>query len=215
MKAKQLINARNLVASLLFSAGIIFAADDWNHYKPQPGSKVTIAGTSTLHDWTVESGIIAGSLELPAGFLADPANNPQPKVETTVPVRSLKSGKKQMDSVMYEAMKMKEHPTVTYRLLELKPSKEAKQGELLFDTKGTLTAAGVTRTNDMVVTFIPSDDQKKLKITGSTNLKMSDFGVKVSPPLLSLGLIKTGDDIKVSFEWLIEQGEPPPAAAAK
>jgi hypothetical protein len=214
MKAKQLMNTRSLLlVSLLFSAGLVSHANNWEHYKPQPGSKLKIEGTSTLHDWSVESAIIAGSLELPPGFLANPANAPQPKVETSVPVRSLKSGKRQMDSVMYDAMKMKEHPAVTYRLLEMKPKEGAKPGELTFDTKGAITAAGVTRTNDMVVTFAPSDNQKKLKITGSTGLKMSDFGIKVTPPALSLGLIRTGDDVTVSFEWLIEQGEPATASA--
>jgi len=43
----------------------------------------------------------------------------------------------------------------------------------------------------------------KIKVTGSTPLKMTDFGVK--PPEITipvLGKITTGDEIKISIEWI-------------
>jgi hypothetical protein len=50
----------------------------------------------------------------------------------------------------------------------------------------------------------------KLKFSGTNSLKMTDFGIKPPAPALALGLIKTGDDVKVSFEWVTGQ-----SAAAK
>src|SRR5687767_6791876 len=104
-----------LIAMSLFVASAVLAADPMTKYDAKPGSKVTLDGTSSVHDWTVESMIIGGSMEL--GF--DPWNPPAAgkvpaKVTTTIPVRSLKSkGKldpKRMEEVMQEAMKMQTAP---------------------------------------------------------------------------------------------------------
>ena len=52
------------------------------------------------------------------------------------------------------------------------------------------------------------------KISGTTKFKMTDF--KVEPPTLTvLGLgIKTGDEVKLSFEWMVAPKTAGPAAAA-
>jgi polyisoprenoid-binding protein YceI len=83
----------------------------------------------------------------------------------------------------------------------MKP-REHKAGEpFQFDTKGELTVAGVTKPIDMVVTLTPMEGNK-LKATGSKELKMTDFGMKPPAPTLGLGLIKTADEVTVSFEWM-------------
>jgi hypothetical protein len=68
--------------------------------------------------------------------------------------------------------------------------------------------AGVTRTNTMPVT-IERVETTKLKVTGVTALKMTDFGIKPpSPDVPGLGaLIKTGDDVKITFDWLTRPAE--------
>ena len=78
-------------------------------YDAQPtGSKMTIAGTSTMHDWTMESSIVGGSLEgdakFPESALTD-ASAAKPTVQVFTPVRSFKSYAKKMDSVMQEHMR--------------------------------------------------------------------------------------------------------------
>ena len=45
----------------------------------------------------------------------------------------------------------------------------------------------------------------KLKVIGTTALKMTDFGISPPAPDIGLGLIKTGDDVKLTFEWVTEQ----------
>lgn len=175
-------------------------------YDAQPiGSKAKISGTSRVHDWTMESIVIEGFLEADTNFpesaLTD-ANAAKPKVEAFMPVRSLKSYAKRMDEVMQEQMEETKYKRIEYRLIELKPkSAPGSTGALQFEAIGALTIKGTTRTNTMPVTLEKRDG--KLKITGSTPLKMTDFGVK--PPEIEipiLGKITTGDDIKVSIEWL-------------
>ncbi len=174
-------------------------------YDAQPvGSKAKMEGTSTIHDWTMESAVIGGFMEVDAKFpesaLSDPAAA-KPKVEAFMPVRSFKSYNKRMDEVMQETMHEPKYKRIEYKLIELKPkSKPGSTGALQFDAVGTLTVNGVTKTNTMPVTIEKKDG--KIKVTGSTPLKMTAFGVKPPAPKIGLGLIKTGDDIKISVEWL-------------
>src|SRR5688572_3751496 len=194
--------------AVLVTAGAaitLFAADKIS-FESRPGSKIKLDGTSTVHDWTVESQIIKGTMEVPADFTSNPAAAAKnAKVEVTIPVRSLKSGKTAMNNIMWEAMKMKDHPNIEYKLIELTPKAGGAQGtSAQFDAKGTLTVAGVTRTNTMPVTIEKTGDNKA-KATGTTTVKMTDFGIKPPAPTVGLGFIKTGDDVKIAFEWHAEK----------
>ncbi|MGV3771316.1 MAG: YceI family protein [Verrucomicrobiales bacterium] len=175
-------------------------------YEARPGSKMKLDGTSTVHDWTVETKIIGGYIE----FKSDaPLSNDQsadqlkvaPAVEVNIPVKSLKSGKQLMDDVMHDAMKVKDHPKIAYQLKEMTPKADRKAGDpLVFNAKGDLTVAGVTKPVNMDVTLVPEGD--KLKAVGTAKIKMTDFGIKPPAPAVGLGLIKTGDDVTISFEWV-------------
>ena len=194
----------NLVAALLLTTSALLAADKSVRYEAQPGGKIKIDGTSTVHDWTVETAIIGGFMELDAAFDADfKTLTVKPKVEVTIPVRSLKSGKKPMDTVMLEAMKSVQFPKIEYRLLDMvaRAAAPTATGGYSFTAKGALTICGVTRTNAMIIN-LERVDKTKLKVTGDIDLKMTDFGITPPAPDLALGLIKTGDDVKLSIEWL-------------
>ena len=197
-----------LAAGLVLTGTGLVRGESWIKYEAQPGSKVRIEGTSTIHDWTVESQMIGGAMELDTSTAADLLSmKVKPKVEVAIPVRSLKSGKKPMDTVMYNAMKQADHPKIEYRLGELTPKGAGEKPDtFVYTATGALTVSGVTRTNLMTVN-ISRIDKNQLKVTGTTNLKMTDFGIKPPAPDLALGLIKTGDDIKITFEWITAQTE--------
>ena len=74
---------------------------------------------------------------------------------------------------------------------------------MVFDCKGELSVAGVTNTIQMPVAMTRLD-KDKLKFTGSTSVKMTSFGIQ--PPTL-IGILSTGDDVKISFEWLAAKKE--------
>ena len=194
VRITSLIAAFALLGAVSLSAQVL--------YKASPGSKVKLDGTSTIHDWTVESGIIGGSIEFESAEALDPAKTPssvKAKVEVRIPSRSIKSGKKQMDDIMHDALKVKTATNITYTLKEIKAQPRNVGQPLKFDTKGDLTVAGVTKPIDMVVTLTPSGE--KLVATGSKQVKMTDFGIKPPAPALGLGLIKTADEVTVTFEW--------------
>ena len=204
----------------LFFAGVVICsatasiAADSIRYAARPGSKVTIAGTSTIHDWTMEGRIIGGFMELPAGIVFDDSKETltggtaatiAARVETSIPVRSLKSAHEGMDEVMQQAMNEKDHPKIQYHLTEMKlRSPHAAATAFVFDTKGELVVNGITNVIlwPVSITRMESD---KLKLTGTIPLTMTDYKVKPPAPDLGLGFIKTGDDITISIEWLVVQ----------
>ena len=151
-------------------------------------------------------------MEIDSSFPLDPSVGEvpdlkvRPKVEVKIPVRQLKSKTSLMDSVMHNALKQEQHRTIEYRLFEMKPNtQEHKPGTpFQFAATGALTVAGVTRTNTMIVSIEPIE-KTKLKVTGNTAVKMTDFGITPPAPKIALGAIKTGDDVKIYFEWLTAQ----------
>ena len=209
-----------IAASAVLAATLSLASAETVRYDARPGSKLKLDGTSTIHDWTVESGIIGGYMELDSNFPIDPAEanadlKVTPKVEVTIPVRSLKSGKSLMDEVMHDAMKVKDYPKIEYALKEMKlkdPNRKAGS-PLEFDTKGDLTVAGVKKPIDMVVTLAKTADGK-LKATGTKTVKMTDYGISPPSPKVALGFIKTADDVKISFEWVTAKKEDKKTASA-
>ncbi|HWH79988.1 MAG TPA: YceI family protein, partial [Candidatus Binatus sp.] len=138
-----------------------------------------------------------------------------------IAVRSLKSVKEDgtpydeaIDKVMYEHLKADTDPKarITYHLndLTLKEAPKSKDAPYVFEAKGDIVVAGVTNQVTTPVSVLPQGD-KKLKITGSGAVKMTDF--KMQPPTALAGALKTGDEVKLSFEWNVMQRAPAAAAS--
>jgi polyisoprenoid-binding protein YceI len=196
-----------LVLAALAALLITTARAETITYVAQPNaSMMKIDGTSTIHDYTVESKVIGGTMELDSNFPLDPTKDAPkdlkvtPKVNVKIPVRQLKSGKSLMDTVMHNAMKAEQHPTIEYTLLEMTPKGKAN-GAMAFGTKGVIKCAGVAKTNEFDVIMSKVEDNK-IKVTGSTKVKMTDFGIEPPAPKIALGAIKTSDDVKLTFEWI-------------
>lgn len=111
-----------------------------------------------------------------------------------------------MDRVMYEHLKAADDPKaqIAYYLTELLLKEPAKSNgaPYVFDSKGELVVAGVTNGISMPVQVLPLGE-KKLKVSGSISVKMTDFKVEPPAPKIALGMIKTGDKVKLTFEWMV------------
>jgi hypothetical protein len=200
------------------------AADEMTRFdaKTGAGMKMRLEGTSTIHDWQVEGPLIGGFMEVGPKFPTEPGQAATPgkmdaKVEAFVPVRSLKSIEKdgspysdKMNEVMYEKLKQTANPKIYYHLteLELKEPAKAKDAPYVFEAKGELAVAGKTNKITMPVNVTPLGD-KKLKLNGSVSIKMSDYGVEA--PVL-VGILSTGDEVKLKFDWMVVQKAAPTAA---
>lgn len=203
-----------LLALGALCAAVTVRAEDRVRYQARPGSSVSIAGTSTIHDWTMDGRIIGGFMEVPAGVEFDqskaelagaPGGKLDARVQVSIPVTSLKSGHDGMDEVMQQAMNAKVHPRIQYQLIEMTlKTPHAAGAPFEFDTKGDLIVNGVTNAITMPVK-IESAGENKLKITGKTPLKMTDYKVQPPAPKIALGMIKTGDEVTITFEWNLAQ----------
>src|ERR1041385_7570391 len=192
---KTTVLSRRLALSLVFflTAAASQAADTVK-YMAQPGSEVRIDGTSNIHDWTIKGQIISGSMEVSSDFDKDLKSlAPVPKVDVSIPVRSLKSEFKKMDEVMGEHMNIKQFPSIKYQLtaMTLKSEPKTPNGPAEYSTTGDLTISGVKKSIEMPVT-IERVEGGKLRIKGSAPVKMTDHGIKPPSPNLTMGIIKTG-----------------------
>jgi len=195
---------------LVLALARVNAAENWVAYSASPtGSKVKIDGTSTLHAWTMESQLVSGKMEFEPGFKLDPSLKPgkvNARAQISMPVRQFKSTKDAMDQVMQQAMKEPQFPKIEYRLTELvlKEAPKMPEGPYPFDSKGELVIAGVTNKIAMPITLLRVSPTR-VKVSGSTENKMTDYGVTPPAPKLALGALKTGDDIKITFDWVANQ----------
>jgi len=221
MKTKlNIVLLAGTISFSLIAAGSALGADSMTRLDARSGSKMRIEGTSAVHDWQVESPLILGYIEVGPNFPLEPGQSVSPgKVEAQgqalIKVQSLRSIEKDgkfasdtMDLKMYNMMSYTNNPMIVYRLTELtlKEVPKDKNDPYVFDSKGDLAIAGVTNKISMPVNVSPLGGGK-IKITGSIGLKMSDF--KIEPA--SIIVVKTGDDVKIKFEWILGK-KPAPAA---
>jgi len=226
MKTRTVITIN--IALLMLATAALQAADQMTTYIGRPGSKMRIEGTANIihPTWQIESPIIGGMMEIGPGFPTEPGQAVTPgkveaKADAFIQVRSLKSVKKdgthyddRMDEVTYEHLKEAQFKQIFFHLTELtlKEAPKTKDAPYVFDAKGDLTVAGVTNKIAMVVNVLPLAD-KRLEITGRTAVKMTDFKVEPVDINLVLGHIKTGDEVKLVFKWLLGPKKTPAAAA--
>lgn len=159
-------------------------------FAPATGSMIRVEGTSTLHEWKMEGAAIHGSID-----------STTPKAVVTIPIASIKSAHTKMDKLMAEALKARQHPEIRYELTEAAIPANPP-ASFLMKTRGRLTIAGVTRDLDMDVHGARGNDGRYI-LTGQAPVKMTTFGIK--PPVAMMGTIRTGDDVKVTFRWIVEK----------
>jgi len=215
----------------MLATAALQAADQPITYIARPGSKMRIEGTANaIHtSWLIESQFIGGMLQVGPGFPTEPGQAVTPgKIEVSgksfIRVRSLQSveadGKpysEAMDEITYEHLKEAQFKQIEYKLAELtlKEAPKSKDAPYVFDSTGDLTIAGVTKTIKMPVNILPVVDSKgnRLEIKGNITIKMTDFKVEPVDKNILVTHIKTGDEVKLVFEWILGQRKAPAAAA--
>lgn len=154
-------------------------------------SSMTIDGTSTLHDWTMQVEGIKTSGTISYNDDAYTTSG----LTFTFPVKGLESGKDAMNENTWKAMNESKYPNVTFRLSSI----EKETGDS-YRAKGDLTITGTAKNISIPVTF-KSLQGSKVLAKGSHTFKMSSFGVE--PPEVMWGTITTGDQITVNFNIVL------------
>lgn len=154
-------------------------------------SKLTVTGTSSLHDWEEVAEQKSGSLALEPGGGSPSITS----LSFAVEAESLKSGKSGMDKNTYKALNTDKYKQITYKLKNVKSISGNGSAHKLVAV-GQLTISGKTNTVEIAMDLSIGGDQVTLK--GSKALKFTDFGLE--PPKALMGTIKTGDEIVVHFD---------------
>jgi polyisoprenoid-binding protein YceI len=168
-------------------------------YQPAGNVKITIEGTSNIHDWSMVSdkGICTGEIEInDAGALSGIS-----AFSFSVPAESLKSEHKAMDKNTYKALNTNKYSTISFSV-EIAGIKPSGTSGYILTTKGKLTISGVTKEIWLIANGVVNAD-KSISYSGSYKLKMKDFNVE--PPSIMFGAIKTGNDVVVKFNLLLKE----------
>jgi polyisoprenoid-binding protein YceI len=198
LKTKQM-NTSRLKNAFLFSTLLLISGTLTGQVlKIVPkNSVITINGTSNLHDWKSKSEQINGELILSG-------NNQVKSFKLDIPVKSIKSGEKLMDSKTYETFDANKHPNIAFRLTDV-TNLQINGDNVNVVFNGNLTMAGTTR-KVAIKANGKNIKQGTYVFNGNVPLKMTDFQMK--PPTALLGTLKVGDGIKLEFDiTLTEQSQ--------
>lgn len=178
---------------LLFSIGLQPLAWSQSNYKQAGESYITVAGTSTLHEWTMttKEPQIQVALEMVNGTLSLVKN-----LNVTVTCQTLKSAHAAMDKNAYSSLKTDKYKTIMFRLASATVQNNTIQ------CTGSLSIAGVTKTISFSSNFEVKPDGT-VHVTGNVPIKMSDY--QIEAPSFMFGTVKTGNDITVSFNLQLVQ----------
>ncbi|HTI39655.1 MAG TPA: YceI family protein [Vicinamibacterales bacterium] len=166
-------------------------------------AKVTIAGTSNIHEYTASTtNVRVTQARLGAvldGHFCDDALKPGAveAFEISIGAATLTSPKGEaLDKNMRKALKTDQFPEIRFRLARLettgKPAGTAK-------AIGTLIIAGVER--EVALDITTRADGGKLFVQGHLDLLMTDYGIK--PPTAMMGMLKTDPKVTVTFETVL------------
>lgn len=173
-------------------AGIRLQAQ--NQYTLGSDHKITINGSSNVHDWEETAQTATGDASViwntDGSFVIKSFN-------LKVSVKSIKSDKGSvMDNKTYDALKADEHPYITFKMLSVKSMTKSGNGWAV-KVNGDLTIAGFTKNID-ISGMVYVKENGKLYIDVSKALKMTDF--KIDPPTALMGTMQVADDITIRFK---------------
>jgi hypothetical protein len=156
---------------------------------------VKVKGSSNLHDWVMEAknGTIEANLNLASNvsYLAGIQS-----LTFSLPVKNLKSTEGNlMDTRAYDALKAEKNPTISFKLLSATPTSNTAN-KSVFKVTGELTISGTTKQIEMTANATKNADGSVI-ITGSQNLKMTQFGIK--PPSFMFGALKVTDNLTIDY----------------
>jgi len=180
-----------IAAFLLLSTAVVFGQKAYS----LKSHKMSVDGTSSLHDWTSDVTKVDWSGNLTVeGNSVKAISGVSVKIAVT-DIKSEKGG--MMDDKTYEEFKSEKFPTITFTL-----SSATVTGSTV-KANGTLTMAGVSKPIAMTVaTKVLADGS--VHLSGSQVINMKDYNM--TPPKAVMGTIKVGEKVTFLFELTVSPG---------
>ena len=166
-----------------------------------PQSRLWFDGTSTVRAFTCTAGLIEADIAttttaaVSAVAIGEKAIS---RVVVRVPANKLDCQNGKMNEHMQKAIKMTEHPTVTFTVASYTLAKSDSGMKAVLT--GTLKLGGVEK--PIVVTTTAKEEAGMLRVTGKQTIAMSDFALK--PPTLMANTLKVGNQVTVGFDLLLK-----------
>lgn len=173
--------------TLVMFIAIVLTANAQKNYTLDTKSNFSVSGTSTMHDWTMKSGTATGTAAL---SITNSKLDKIASLTVTLPAETIKSEKKSMDKVAYEALKTKTNKDIKYVLKSAE-----KVNETTWNLTGTYTIAGTSK--ELKTQVKVSVANGIVNFQGSNKITFKEFGMK--SPTAMLGTIKTGENLTLKF----------------
>ncbi len=164
-------------------------------------TKAVIHGSSTLHDWDSQVTKVEGKGSFQT---KDNALVALKDMEIKIEVKGIKSKEgKKMDDKTFETLKSDKNPFITYTFSNAQVKTDASNG-VTIEADGNLSMAGVSKPVTLTATgkMLPNGD---LQLSVSKKIKMTDY--KMEPPVMMLGTIKVGNEVTVSFDFVLSKSK--------
>lgn len=160
-------------------------------YQQKNDFKLTVSGTSTMHDWEMKTSKIACNATFT--FYENGDLGGLTLLNFTMPAESLKSERSGMDNNAYKSLRTSNNPTITFNMTNATVSSDGT----VITCNGKLTVAGVTKDIDLVAKCKVNAD-KSINVKGSKKINMKDWNI--DPPSFMMGAVKTGQDVTITFD---------------
>jgi polyisoprenoid-binding protein YceI len=194
--------AIGLAVALAFGGAAVPATTDPDTVRLvlRPGSRLWLEGDSNLHSWKCDAKEFVTELRLER---ASPTAPPRSIERATlgVPVAKIECGNGKMNANLRKALKSSEYADITFVVTGAEFVETASPGALEVLAKGHLYVAGNGRDLQFQVSGTDTGDGA-LRMRGRVQIKMTDFGVE--PPTAMMGLLKTKDDVTISFDLITD-----------
>lgn len=176
---------------LLFSSIYTLKAQDSKVVLSE--SKLTVLGTSNVHDWEIEAKAMSGKSHptIVGGVLKGIKS-----LDFAVEVEQLVSGRKGMDANTLKALKSKTYKNIHFKLVNVAKTTTTSTNNYSLETQGDLTVSGVTKRINQI--FLVKVQGSKTIFSGKTKIDMTQYNIK--PPKALMGAIKTGAAVIVDFK---------------
>jgi polyisoprenoid-binding protein YceI len=179
-----------LVVCLLLTSLSAFKAYSQDKHASSGNAKITVKGTSNIHDWVLNSD---------GGFFNITFSDNMSGISGLVfklPVETLKSESKAMDKNTYKALNASRYTTISFDAADI-TAKQLSANTFILTSRGKLTISGVTKTVLLSAKAVVNNNDNSITYYGAYTLKMTDYNVE--PPTAMFGAIKTGDSITINY----------------
>lgn len=162
-------------------------------------SSMSVAGTSTLHDWEVEAKEFSVQFQIPVNWFRSIegwAGDDVSELTVTVPVEHLDGYKKKMNRDLRDALRYPDHENIQFIWDEISFKGVTDTGHNA-EVSGRLQIAG----EELHITFnadLGMNEWSQIVVSGSVRLNMRDYNVE--PPKVLFGVIRTDEMVNLSYK---------------